>query len=64
MKKMEYTEPITNLHLVELETPFCQPQSNLNKAKLQVQVDDWQEGFDTDDYDPSTGGAAIIDFDE
>ena len=63
MKKMEYTEPITNLHLVELETPFCQTQSNLNKAKLQVQVDDWQNGFD-DATDYGTDGAAIIDFDE
>lgn len=68
MEKLKYTEPWTTLHIVEMETPFCQTDSQLKSVKTQVQVEQWVEGFDDAAYSLDTGsgtpGAAIIDFDK
>lgn len=45
---MSYEDPITTLSLVEMENPIM-AASDMKSVKMKVTVDDWQEGFDSDD---------------
>lgn len=45
---MSYEDPITTLSMVEMESPLM-VGSEMKSVKMKVTVDDWQEGFDSDD---------------
>lgn len=57
--KTIYEDPMTTMQVVEMEMPLMKG-SPLNKMKMSVSVDDWEQGFDDDDQ---TAGLDKISFD-
>lgn len=46
--KTIYEDPMTTMQVVEMEMPLMKG-SPLNKMKMSVSVDDWEEGFSETD---------------
>lgn len=57
--KTIYEDPMTTMQVVEMEMPLMKG-SPLNKMKMSVSVDDWEEGFSETDQ---TNGLDKISFD-